>query len=112
DSGEAVNDDIINANIASAEAVIDSYIGKLYELPLSEIPAVLTKIAVDITIYYIENRKRTVTPERKDAYDRAIALLIALQSGIATLDGETVTAATLEITSNRRKFTRRALRDW
>lgn len=71
-SSGAIVQDVLDQAIADAAAEIDSYLGARYELPLSNPPAVLTRIACDLARYQlhdhgIEEERSVVVARRNDA---------------------------------------------
>lgn len=83
---------VVAAAIASAESIIDSYIGTRYALPLVSTPAVIKDICSDLAryaLYTVEPMKIVI-----DNRDAAIARLKDISRGLASLDvPEPATAA-------------------
>ncbi len=75
-SGE-INSDRVDAAIADADLLIDTYIGGVYTLPLADTPVLINKLSVDISIYNLYNiRYDNELPKQvKDSYDEALDLL-------------------------------------
>jgi|Deesub1362B_J571_1020462.scaffolds.fasta_scaffold00591_26 phage gp36-like protein len=83
----------VDKAIQDASALIDSYIGVRYTLPLESIPLILKKICKDITIYELyqqrvsENAISEVPEGVRKRYEQAVAFLKDIASGNATLKG-------------------------
>lgn len=61
--------DTVNINIVEdcaefADELINSYIRKRYQLPLKNVPKILSKIAADITAYRLYSRRSNKIPEQ------------------------------------------------
>lgn len=80
---DAIDQVKVNQAIADADAMIDSYIGGRYGLPLVETPTVLVKPACDITRYYLYDDNTTELVENN--YNTALKFLKDVQAGKATL---------------------------
>lgn len=58
EEGNVVDDIVVNKAIVDADATIDSYVGKLYAVPLSTpIPARINQLSVTIAIYTLHSRR-------------------------------------------------------
>ncbi len=110
------NWDVVNAEIDHAEAVIDSYIGSRYKLPLATVPTVLKKIAVDMAVYFLESRRRAPTEKRRQNYEDAITFLKDISKGMASLgmpeEPDVPVSGKPQISANERIFTREKLKDF
>lgn len=74
----------VNAALATAGNLIDSYLGAVYDLPLTSTPPILTDQACEIARYQLYG---DAVPEAvKTRYDAAIAWLKDLARGMAKLD--------------------------
>lgn len=83
------NDSIIDTKavtraLSDAGNDIDSYVGVVAELPLKTVPPVLTRVCVDIAVYYLAGDR--VTEEQSKRHDDAIAMLKRISEGKAKLD--------------------------
>jgi len=112
----SINTERVNACISQAEAIIDSYLGARYKLPFEVVPEVLKKIAVDMTVYFLESRRRAPTEERRQNYEDAVKFLKDIAKGIASLgisqEVDVPQENKPEITANERIFTRGSLKDF
>ena len=65
--------------IADASALIDSYLGGRYDLPLSAVPQALTRISADIARYHLYDN---IVPEVvQNNYDNALSFLKSVAKG-------------------------------
>jgi phage gp36-like protein len=77
---------IVNKAIEDATVVIDGYLSGRYSLPFVNPPLVLTKIACDMTMYFMQkNRPRENVREK---YDGWISYLKDVARGLVVLDGD------------------------
>jgi len=92
-AGKEVDVKLIKVALDDASAEIDSYVGKVYSLPLASPPPVLKRLAVDIAVYRLMSLlpKETVEDARQ-RYEDAIKWLEALVEGQMTLEGVEETA--------------------
>ena len=83
-NGSVIDASVISRALADAEAEIDGYLAKRYQLPLPTVPAVLGRIACDLARYYLYD-DRVIEVVRK-RYEDAVRLLKAMASGEVKLD--------------------------
>lgn len=74
-------------HIADATSMIDSYLGKRYALPLPVVPAVLTKVAVDLAWYYLLGSAAEKDTPEASAYRDARIWLESVSKGLAIIEG-------------------------
>ncbi len=95
DRGEAATGLVVAAPVdralADADALIDGYLLDRYALPVAEIPALLTDLALSIAIYKLH--PHTPDAKVKDDHDGAIKTLVAIRSGAVRLAVAGVAAA-------------------
>lgn len=101
--------------LTDAAALIDGYLGKLYRLPLSAVPPVLTKNACDIARYYLHGKAAEKDGHVAIAYGEATGWLRDVSKGLVTLDVEGVAPAqsgggSVKASAPGRVFTRDSLR--
>jgi phage gp36-like protein len=57
DGDGIVDTNIVNDALADARATTDSYLHERYQLPLSQVPAIVVRINVDLAMYYMANNE-------------------------------------------------------
>jgi phage gp36-like protein len=79
----------VNDAITDAEGDIDSYLGKRYLVPLTDVPKVIVRHGVSIALHYLYGTKSTGRADQniKDNYDAAISFLKDVSTGKAVLQG-------------------------
>lgn len=87
DSTGAVNTAKVERAIRDADALIDSYVGKIYKTPLSPVPPVIADASATIAIVYLHMLRSAPSPVWEAAYDRVVELLQKVVDGAATLEG-------------------------
>lgn len=83
-SGDPVlNLSTINLAIANAGSEIEGYISTRYPVPLSSVPPIIKKLAVDIAVYNLFSRKWAVDEDDNLArrYKNAVVLLQRIAEG-------------------------------
>lgn len=80
-----MNDVVISAGLTEASAIIDGYISKQYDLPLTSVPVLLVGYCVDITIHNLATGKGMMTDEITRRYDNAIKFLKDVAKGLMGL---------------------------
>jgi phage gp36-like protein len=89
-SGE-IDASVIDESVIYSETLIDGYLRGRYTLPLSQVPAVIKILAVDLSIYRLYSRRfHTDTPDAiSEKYKNSIRILEQIQRGIISLGIET-----------------------
>lgn len=84
----AVNDSVVTACIAAADALIDGYLRGRYTVPLSTVPALVNEISVNLAIYELFNRTKAMLVTEQIEKNRTfyIELLEDIGKGTVTLD--------------------------
>lgn len=102
--------------IETADAEVDGYCAVKYTVPLSPVPPVVSKLSVELAIYYLYSR-RTIPEKIEKRYDKAVARLKDIARGLLTLgvDPEPVASASADSaatnkTTGDRVFTRDSLK--
>lgn len=108
----SIGDQILQAALDAADALINSYIGKRYQVPLAETPAVLRPHA-EVIAYYTLHRGHY--PEQlRTEYEDSIGYLKQVSRGEAVLDvaGNQPTSAPAEaiVVGPDRMFNRNSLK--
>lgn len=101
--------------ISGADALINSYLAKRYNVPVDPVPEIIVELAVDIAIYKICSRRSQAPEERRQKYDDAVKYLDKIASGKAVLPGAALVPASsssgvVNITSGPRIFGRDSLK--
>lgn len=104
-----VDSDIVETALVDAGAEIDAYLTAKYDLPLKDVPPVLTRLSVDIALYRLSGDAGALTEERRQRYEDAIKLLEAISTGKASLGLENPPASVGSVwsASKPRLFKRR-----
>lgn len=113
----SVNQAAVDANLADASALIDTYLGTRYTLPLNPVPPILVAMCRDIAVYYgAPDAANGLTDEKRKRFDDAKAWLQAVAEGKSDL-GVIDTGANsgdsrllVLFSSDRALFTRKSLR--
>lgn len=71
--------------ISDADAHIDSYLGVVFTVPVSPVPAVLRKRSVTLAMYFLQLRRQSVTDDMQKEFDRITKWLEAVVAGKVTL---------------------------
>ncbi len=101
-AGSTGYNDAINEKLDAAAAVIDSYAGQRYDLPL-QTSEMVQQLSVDIAAYLLERDRGTIRDSERDSYNDALRFLRDLAAGKATLDQPT--GATAQTGSGEPKAT-------
>lgn len=85
-----INTSNVNGAITNASELIDGFLRGRYNLPLPTASKIITKIAVDISIYELYRRRVSGNmPEQvAEAYKNAMKLLDKIQNGSVSLGYE------------------------
>lgn len=111
-----VDHDVIDRAFADTDAVIDARIGARYQLPLGEVPPLLTDIALCIAIWKLHRHEPG--PKIKDDYTEAMRQLREIGDGTMRLpieaggepQGAGETGA--RVTDRERDFTADTMKGW
>lgn len=115
DDGQGVIDEEkAAAAIAAAEDLVDGYLRGRYTLPLDPIPKLVTRIAVDISLFNLYKRRLSLKmPESLEkSFDNSMKVLGQIQSGKVSLGVDTGTSTGPgEFKTNKRSEDRAFTRD-
>ncbi len=111
---ETEKDARIDDAITDADAMIDSFLGKLYAVPLTSTPTVIIRASVYLALWNLASRRWDVTEAPstiKTNYDATIAWLTSVAAGAVTLSdppplANTDETASTSVTSTSRRLTR------
>lgn len=114
DAGAGVIDTTVtDAALESADVEIDGYLGQRHTLPLSPVPAIITKQAVDIGIYNLYARRQGPPDHWQKRYDNVVRFLAAVAKGDISLGKEDPDGAvedTAQVSAQERIFSRETLK--
>ena len=92
--GQEVDWGVVDNAILRASAIVDSYLGVRYSVPISPVPKILEDKATDIAVYLIYEKRAvgmTEVPEDvRRRYEDAIQWLKEVRDGKAVLSGVSV----------------------
>ena len=83
--GLTIDEVVLGRALADADAEIDGYLATRYTLPLASTPAVLVRLACDITRYQLFGDK--VPDSVRQRYEDAVGVLKRLAAGSVQLAG-------------------------
>jgi phage gp36-like protein len=113
---EDVTSSVIDLHLEMASGLADSYISNRYAVPISPIPAVLTRAVVDIAVYEVLLR-RGYNPETYDTnyrlrYEDALRWLQAIYNREADLPGVTESGGVEVPTGRASRVVTQPMRGW
>ena len=112
---------VVAVAIAASGELIDGYISSRYQLPLTNCPAMLKDICVDISVYKLcmRRKKRGVAETVQKAYDNALKLLNGISTGriqlgttSAGVPAQTTVTDTVQVATTDRVFGPGSLEDY
>ena len=117
DGNGTVNADVVAAAIERADALIDSYLARRYDVPLETVPDVVQSASADLAIYLLQKDRQSVTEDVKNSHDDWIHWLKDVAKGTATLGiepppGESSAGAGGQFDSKTKRFDRDDLDGW
>jgi phage gp36-like protein len=78
-----IDEAVVTAKIADADAEIDAYLASRFDLPLPVIPTVLVRVACDIARYHLSDDRATEDVIRR--YNAALDFLKAVVKGLVSI---------------------------
>ncbi len=81
-----VDDVVVSRALSDAKAFCDSYLLKLYTLPMADVPPILTKQASDIARFYLYGTRADKDSPVTLAFNQARQWLEQVSTGRVTLD--------------------------
>ncbi|NYZ68994.1 DUF1320 domain-containing protein [Endozoicomonas sp. SM1973] len=98
--------------LADASAHIDLYLTGRYTLPLSTPSALLTRLCVDIAIYWLGEDRGGASEERRKRFEDAEKTLAKIASGEVKLmiDAPTSNSTGISFSASKRQFSRQSLK--
>lgn len=114
DAGNGIIDTTVTDNaLEAADVEIDGYLGERYTLPLSPVPNIINKQAVDVAIYNLYARRQGPPDHWQSRYNNVIRFLEKVVKGDISLgagDPEAGLADNVEVSSSDRIFSRDTLK--
>lgn len=103
----AIDAAVVDRALADADGEINSYLESRYTLPLAAVTPILVRLAADIARYYLYDDR--VTDSVKKRYDDAIAFLVLVAKGSATIgvdaaNKESPVIGEIQVRANDRVF--------
>ena len=115
DSG-GVDASVVARAIADADAEIDGYVGTRHQVPLSPVPDLIRKMAVEIAIYHLYSRRMGAPEEWRKRYEDNVRLLRDISAGKVSLGEDdpssTPVAKPVIYDGEERVFSRTTLKDF
>lgn len=104
-----INTGVINECIETADSEIDTYLKKLYTVPLDPVPQIILKLSVDLTIYNLHERRNIIDESVQNRRKNAIELLKQISRKTANLgiQDEDNDKKFIFMQSKPRRFTRK-----
>ncbi|WP_434361054.1 DUF1320 family protein [Parasalinivibrio latis] len=117
DGNGALDESGAERSLRDATGLINSYLGSRYPLPLPNTPALLTRLCVDIALYWLADDAGGATEERRQRFEDAIKWLESSAKGQVALgveddseDGDDLVEEDgMAFSSAERLFSRRGL---
>ena len=91
-----IDETVVGKAIGDADALINSYVGKQYGLPLAVTPPILTRYAADIARFYLFGEQAGKDHPVRSAFDLALAWLKDVAKGLVKLDDGTGSEVSVE----------------
>jgi phage gp36-like protein len=83
--GDTVNAPVLLEAIHEADSIIDGFLAKRYAVPVRPVPALVRGLSRAIAIQRLYQRREHVPEVRQKAYEDALEILRAIESGKLTL---------------------------
>jgi phage gp36-like protein len=117
DSGDTPDSLVVAEAINRADAEIDAYVGKRYQLPLMPVPDQVKGLSIDMALYHLYSRRSVAPTVRRQKYEAAVAFLKLVAAGEAVVEGASgllteTTQVGSEFASAPRVFTRDSQGNW
>jgi phage gp36-like protein len=85
DQDGAPDSAVVTQAIASAQAIIDSYLGTKFSVPVSPVPEVLRMRAVSLAVYFLKLGRDSVTDDARRQYEDDVSWLREVVAGSVSL---------------------------
>jgi phage gp36-like protein len=114
--GDAPDSQVVAEAISRGQAEIDAYLGTVYKVPLTPVPALIKALAVDLALFHLYARRSAVPPVRQQKYEAALAFLKEVAAGQATVatgsEPSTTGRQAADLGGATRLFRRDTLGEW
>ena len=101
-AGVTANETTIAEAMAQADAEMDLYLGQVVTTPLPQVPPVLARVAVQLTLYFLYLRRNVADETRLAEYRNCTRILGDIAAGklrLEALTAETPEASRLRLTA-------------
>lgn len=88
-AGTTANEDVLAEAMAQADAEMDLYLGQVVATPLPQVPPVLARVAVQLTIYFLYLRRGLADDTRQAEYRNCTRILGEIAAGRLRLEALT-----------------------
>ncbi|PKR90873.1 DUF1320 domain-containing protein [Pleomorphomonas diazotrophica] len=111
-----IDESVVARALTDAEATINGYVARRYQLPLTSVPEALTKKACDIARYYLHGKAADKDSPVYLAHKEATTWLQDVAKGLVVIEAEGIAPAAagggvIRANPSGRVFTRQSLRD-
>jgi len=79
---------VVSAAIADADALIDSYLGVRFAVPVSPVPDALRTRAVNLAVYFLKLGRDSVTDQAREQHENDVRWLEQVAAGHVSLGVE------------------------
>lgn len=104
----------VSKALSHASELMDSYLGRQYDLPITRESEELVSCCVDIAMYKLANEATVLTEEKRARYKDSLDWLKDIAKGLATLgqsvEPEPAAGLSFEFDTAPRAFTRTSMR--
>ncbi|VAX15352.1 hypothetical protein MNBD_NITROSPINAE04-1956 [hydrothermal vent metagenome] len=114
----AIDTDKVDRAIQEADAMINSFVGEVYFVPMNPVPNVIVDISATLAILYLHRFRSVESAVWKEAELGALKYLGKIAEGEATLEGAIAEPApssdssnSVTFTASERRFSRDLLKD-
>lgn len=114
-----IDDTVVTRALTDAAALADSYLGKVYTLPLATTPPVLTKLVADVARFFLHGEGVEKDSPIRSAYADAVKFFRDVSAGMVQLvndgSGDTPPVAgggKVEVIAPPKIFSRDSLRNY
>ena len=88
DGDGAADSDVVQGAIDSADALMDSFLGVRYDVPLDPVPESAKTCAVNLAVYFLQLGRDSVTEDVREQYQADLEWLRQVAAGRTTLGAD------------------------